>query len=62
MAEKRELLALDATMKKKAAYELDHKEKYFKLHRWALIRQYREEMEENARQRLNIKKRTRRII
>ena len=36
--------------------------KYFKLHRWNLIRQYREEREEDARQRLAIKKRTKKLI
>ena len=30
--------------------------KYFKLHKWSLIRQIREEKEENARERLNTKK------
>ena len=38
LAEKRELMALDAVIRKKADDEFDHKLKYFKLHRWALIR------------------------
>ena len=38
IAEKRELMALDAAMRKKADDEFDHKLKYFELHRWALIR------------------------
>ena len=33
-------------MRRKAQDELDHKLKYFKLFRWALIKQTREEMEE----------------
>lgn len=52
-------MALDAAQRKKLDDEFDHKMKYFKLHKWALIRQYREEKEEDARERLNIKKRTR---
>ena len=59
LAEKRELMALDAAQRKKLDDEFDHKMKYFKLHKWALIRQYREEKEEDARERLNIKKRAR---
>ena len=43
--------------KKKADDEFDHKMKYFKLHKWAIIRAYREEKEEQARIRLSIKKR-----
>ena len=62
LAEKRELMALDAAIRKKADDEFDHKLKYFKLHRGALIKQYREEREEDARERLNIKKRARQLI
>lgn len=56
LVEKRELLALDAASRKKADDTFDHKMKYFKLHKWSLIRQIREEKEENARERLNTKK------
>ena len=41
----REELKHVAKMKKKAQDELDHKMKYFKLFRWALIRDTRKEME-----------------
>ena len=46
LAEKRELLSLEQSRRKIADDEFDHKMKYFKLHKWALIRHHREEMEE----------------
>ena len=49
MVEKRELLAIDAEVRKKAADEYDHKLKYFKLHKWDLLREHREIEEEDAR-------------
>ena len=36
--------------------------KYFKLHRWDIIRHYREEKEQDARIRLKIKKRLTKLI
>lgn len=41
---------------------MDHKQKYFKLHRWALIKNFRVEMESQARVRLRIKKRAKQCI
>ena len=62
LAEKRELLAMDATSRKKADDEFDHKMKYFKLHRWSLIKHHREHKESEALIRLNIKKRMKACI
>ena len=60
--EKREILNYEQKLSKKFQDEFDHKMKYFKLHRWAIIRHYREEMESDARIRLKIKKRLTSLI
>ena len=62
LGEHRELMKKEQARKKKADDEFDHKMKYFKLHRWAIIRHYREEKEEQARIRLSIKKRAKQLI
>ena len=62
LGEHRELMKKEQTRRKKAEDEFDHKMKYFKLHRWAIIRHYREEKEEQARIRLSIKKRAKQLI
>ncbi len=45
IAEKREILTFEQQRRKKFEDEFDHKMKYFKLHRWDIIRHYREEKE-----------------
>jgi len=62
LLEQRELLQHAQTVKKISSDEFDHKMKYFKLHRWDLIKHYREEMESQALVRFNIKKRARACI
>jgi len=49
---------MTAVHKKRADDELEHKYRYFMLHRWDLIRQHREACESSAKKRLNIKKQT----
>ena len=62
LTEKRELYALEQRRRKQADDEFDHKMKYFKLYRWALIRAHREDKEEQARVRLSIKHRCRKLL
>ena len=62
LIEKRDLYALEQRRRKRADDEFDHKMKYFKLHRWALIRAHREDKEEQALVRLSIKQRCRKVL
>ena len=56
LIEKRVLLNETAVQKKKQDDALEHKYRYFMLHRWDLIKAIREEQEIRARKRLNIKR------
>ena len=59
---KRSLQFEQSMRKRQLQDEFDHKMKYFKLHRWALIRHVREEKTKEALVRLEIKNRVRNWI
>ena len=62
LAEKRDISVQMQTRQKREIDEFDYKMKYFKLHRWNIIKHHREVKEAEAKVRLSIKKRAKQLI